>query len=183
MTGLVSKSDARALWKQERARRADWPSDAVCERIASDPAFHAAKRVGLYAARPGEVDVFPLWRLRPQACVFPKVISPTSMAFHAVDSLSELKPGFAQILEPMGGKRVDQWEPGDWILVPGAAFDEKGARVGSGAGFYDRFLVGVSVRPVGVGWESQIAPTGLAQDPTDVRMWAVFTESRVLKIG
>jgi 5-formyltetrahydrofolate cyclo-ligase len=105
------------------------------------------------------------------------------MAFFSISDWTDLQPGFAGILEPTRGTLVDQWEVGDWILVPGAAFDEKGGRAGSGAGFYDRFLVGLPVVPVGVCWESQVVRPGLVQEPTDIRVRAVFTESRVLKIG
>ena len=180
---MRSKDEARKQWKRERLTFTQWPSDEVCKQILSDPAFHQARWVGLYSARLGEVDLSPLWKARPEACVFPKVVGPSHMEFHHISDLKDLRPGFAGILEPRGGSPVDSWGGNDWILVPGSAFDQKGSRVGSGAGFYDRFLVGVSARPVGVCWESQIVPQGLAQEPTDVRMWAIFTERRALKIG
>jgi 5-formyltetrahydrofolate cyclo-ligase len=50
--------------------------------------------------------------------------------------------------------------------------------LGSGAGFYDRFLAGLSFSPKkwGTCFASQISKERLAQDGTDVRMDAVCSE-------
>ncbi len=183
MSGVISKVAARQAWKQNRASHFNGPSEKVCSLILAQPFFQKAARVGIYAARPGEVDLSALWHARPDACVFPKVISKTEMEFRTVSNLAELQAGYAQIQEPVGGKSVLGWGPSDLILVPGFAFDTRGMRVGSGGGYYDRFLACHPATPWGACWEAQILPGKLADEPTDVRMGALCTESRILFIG
>jgi 5-formyltetrahydrofolate cyclo-ligase len=59
---------------------------------------------------------------------------------HVVDPASDLRPGVLGLSEP----RPDLPEIAplaiDWALVPGLAFDERGFRLGRGAGYYDRLL-------------------------------------------
>jgi 5-formyltetrahydrofolate cyclo-ligase len=180
---FISKADAREAWKKNRGAYLNGPSDKVCAQILAHPFFLKAARVGLYAARPGEVDLSSLWRARPQACVFPKVLSKTEMEFRAVGDLSELQPGYARILEPSSGQKVLAWGPSDLILVPGFAYDLSGMRVGSGGGYYDRFLALNPATAWGVGWEAQIVSGKLADESTDVRMGALCTERRILVFG
>ncbi|MBS1125104.1 MAG: 5-formyltetrahydrofolate cyclo-ligase, partial [Nitrospirae bacterium] len=52
---------------------------------------------------------------------------------------NDVLPGAWGIPEPEGGMRVELKDIG-LIVVPGAAFDEKGNRIGYGAGFYDKLL-------------------------------------------
>jgi 5-formyltetrahydrofolate cyclo-ligase len=49
------------------------------------------------------------------------------------------------------------------VMVPGLAFDASGHRLGRGAGFYDRFLAGVSCPTIGVCYGPQL----LASVPID----------------
>jgi 5-formyltetrahydrofolate cyclo-ligase len=180
---VISKSQARAAWKARLATGQQWPSERVCERIARDECFRKARYVALYAPRLGEVDLLSLWGKTPQVFLFPKVISSTEMAFYSVNSLDELTPGYGGILEPPATKPVVDWSPEDVFLVPGVAFDCEGARVGSGAGYYDRFLARTPSAFYGVAWEAQVWKEALAQDAFDVRMRAVFTEKRAIFRG
>lgn len=67
------------------------------------------------------------------------------------------------------------------VLVPGQAFDERGHRLGRGAGVYDRFLASLppSVLRVAMSPEALIAPQ-LPAEPHDVPMHFVVTERRVI---
>jgi 5-formyltetrahydrofolate cyclo-ligase len=161
---------------------ANAPSDKVCALILEHPTFKNARKVGLFAPRVGEVNLLALWKARPDACVFPKVVSKSEMEYRTVGDLKELQAGYARILEPSAGNAVGDWDKSDLILVPGVAFDKTGARIGSGAGFYDRFLGARSTVPWGIAWEGQILPGKLAEDPTDVRMVAICTETQILVI-
>jgi 5-formyltetrahydrofolate cyclo-ligase len=72
----------------------------------------------------------------------------------------------------------------DVILVPGIAFDSTCARLGRGAGFYDRFLADPRVRAVkiGVAFDEQIVDA-VPMDRWDVRLDAVVTPTRVFERG
>ncbi len=178
MSTPLSKTEARARWKVS-CKQAPSSGEAHAKRVIESQEFTHAHLVGIYAARRAEVPLVELWKARPEAVVFPKVMSPTEIAFFHIDSLDQLQPGFAGILEPPTTRPVGSWLKSDLILVPGVAFDASGARVGSGAGHYDRFLKGKPAARWGICWEIQLV-SALAQEPTDVRMGAVCTESRIL---
>lgn len=68
------------------------------------------------------------------------------------------------------------------VLVPGLAFDESGARLGRGGGFYDRFLASldrVRAAIVGVAFDAQII-ADLPMLEHDVRLDAVVTPARIV---
>lgn len=96
-------------------------------------------------------------------------------------SLSSLKPGAYGILEPAGGREVD--EKGiELVIVPGLAFDSDCNRIGYGLGFYDRFLGKVKAKKVALAYEMQIVDRVLATEE-DVPMDAIVTEERVIRRG
>ena len=69
------------------------------------------------------------------------------------------------------------------VLVPGVGFDDRGVRLGRGAGFYDRALADLrahgTIEAVGVAFECQVVPT-LPSDQWDQRVDYVATERRIV---
>jgi len=63
----------------------------------------------------------------------------------------------------------------DCVLVPGVAFDLRGARLGRGAGFYDLLLPGVSGALIGVAYTLQVIEN-TPLEPHDVLMDGLVTE-------
>jgi 5-formyltetrahydrofolate cyclo-ligase len=77
-----------------------------------------------------------------------------------IDNLNRnLKQGPKGVLEPDESqcKKVPI-ECIDIAIIPGIAFDEKGARIGSGSGFYDRLIpdLPITTRKVSLAFEEQI---------------------------
>lgn len=72
----------------------------------------------------------------------------------------------------------------DLVIVPGLAFDERGGRLGRGAGFYDRVLG--ALRPsawrIAVAFECQIVER-VPMDEHDQRVHAIVTERRVIEVS
>jgi len=84
-------------------------------------------------------------------------------------------------MEPSGRDVVDP-EDLDAVLVPGVAFDRRGARVGYGGGFYDRFLARTrpGVPAIAIGFALQVVEA-VPEGRTDRRVDAIVTEDEVIR--
>ncbi len=65
------------------------------------------------------------------------------------------------------------------VFVPALAFDQEGFRLGSGKGFYDRFLTSLTgVLKVGIGFHIQLFSGLLPKDPWDIPVdWLITDRS------
>jgi 5-formyltetrahydrofolate cyclo-ligase len=139
--------------------------------------------IAAFSATRNEVDLSHLYAELLEKGVslcFPRVVGAGEMVFAAVESLDELAPGAFGIAEPTG--------PGldvgvvDAFLVPGLAFDRRGARLGFGGGYYDRALGPLRNRAenvpllIGIGYSWQVLETPLPLDEWDVPLSHVVTE-------
>ncbi len=85
-------------------------------------------------------------------------------------SLSEPAPNIATLCTP------------DVVLLPLLAFDERGHRLGYGAGHYDRTLqFSKSTLKVGLAYAEQVTNIPLPSQIHDVRLDAVLTQDGVLR--
>lgn len=91
----------------------------------------------------------------------------------------ELIEGRWGIPEPQAGKSVPISQV-DAVLVPGVAFDERGARIGQGGGYYDRAMRGFDGLIIGLAYEFQLSKR-IPEDEHDIRCNWVVTESRLIK--
>jgi 5-formyltetrahydrofolate cyclo-ligase len=169
--------------------RAAW-SAAARERIAALRCWRDARTVGLFAAIRGEVDLLPIVAdalSRGKRVAFPRADRAAgTLAFHAVDSAGDLRPGAFGVPEPQPdpASRVACADI-DLLFVPGVAFDASGRRLGFGGGYYDRLLA--SMRPeaaaatlaLGLTFECQVFPE-VPVEPSDQRVNALVTETRSL---
>lgn len=96
-----------------------------------------------------------------------------------------LIPGPFGIPEPRPESRtlVDT-ERVDAFIVPGIAFDPSGTRLGWGAGYYDRLLVGrrPGVPIIALAYECQIV-RAIPREDHDVAASVIVTEQRVIRTG
>lgn len=157
-------------------------SAKISDFLQSDGILDAVDSIFIYSARAHEPDLKEIWLTHGRKCLYPRVDG-DSLKFYAIENLSELKPGFNRILEPPADPNLGPHPVGanDLVLVPGLAFDLFGGRLGSGMGYYDRFLSGhpKSTRIWGVTHSSFLSNLRLAQEPSDVRMGAVITEKGI----
>jgi 5-formyltetrahydrofolate cyclo-ligase len=157
------------------------------ELISRSDEWLGARTVGIFYPRGREVDITPLWSKATDRCAFPRVAEDgKSLVFFRVADLTSLSPGYKGILEPPPEDRlkIKEWGPEDLILVPGLAFDLTGARLGSGVGFYDRFLSnrGKEALPWGVCLDEQLSREILPREEHDVSMKAICTPSQIHRL-
>ncbi|MDJ0877044.1 MAG: 5-formyltetrahydrofolate cyclo-ligase [Halieaceae bacterium] len=180
----------RAIRADMRARRRSL-SDAAQRRhalllaghIARSQQFRRARRVAMYWACDGEIDLAPVmrlcWRRRKQVYL-PRLLPGGSMEF------AELKPGKKTVRnrfgipEPALSARKGQIYAMDLVLAPLVAFTRNGERLGMGGGYYDRALQRAGVCVVGVAHSCQQVEQ-LPRDPWDVAMKVVITEKGAIR--
>jgi 5-formyltetrahydrofolate cyclo-ligase len=95
---------------------------------------------------------------------------------------SDLKPGLRGLLEPDDQRcKIVPIDCIDIAIIPGIAFDEKGGRVGTGDGYYDRLIpkLPITTRKVSLAFESQIL-LQVPMEPHDKHVDIIITENRVI---
>ncbi len=164
-----------------------WERSALIQKgLVNSAVFLRARSIALYSSCQNEVltdAVFSAARKDEKDVYYPRVFRGRDvMVFLPVLSLDELTPGAFDIREPKAGED-EAIDPGalDLIVLPGVAFDRRGARLGFGKGYYDRALAGCE-KPLllALAYDFQVVeavPTG----PHDVRMDGLVTETGYLR--
>lgn len=158
-------------------------SSAAAAHLLSLSEFGAAATVALYTALPDEVDPAPALAelaARGTRVVLPRVAG-TELDL-VMASAAVLVAGFRGIREPTGHP-IGLGEV-DVAVVPGAAFDRSGGRLGRGGGHYDRLLARLRTDALRVGlcFACQLVqrvPREAHDEPVDV----VVTEHAVFRTG
>ncbi len=176
------------------ARRAMTPatrqtaSRQILAELYTLPDFVAARTVFLYASMADEVQLYPLMEyclLLEKTVCLPLITGPGTMDAVKLSSMDALIPGKFGIktIDPV---RCELVPPSviDLIVVPGAAFDDRGRRLGLGAGYYDRFMAerAPQARRIALAFDCQLADC-VPVEPHDQIVDLVITESRCLKVS
>ncbi|MDG2197765.1 MAG: 5-formyltetrahydrofolate cyclo-ligase [SAR324 cluster bacterium] len=110
----------------------------------------------------------------------PKVAGPSHLTHHWLEDIKLLKKnswGIPEIQD--SAAHVADLSEIDLVLVPGLAFSRKGARLGQGRGYYDRFLNQFNeAKTLGVGFDWQLLEH-IPEEPHDRRLDGVLTESQI----
>ena len=105
------------------------------------------------------------------------------MKLMKVDNLkTDLMPGKRGVLEPdINRCKIVPIESIDIAIIPGFAFDEKGGRVGTGEGYYDRFIPKLSntTRKVALALDKQIIQQ-VPMDSHDKYVDIIVTDERII---
>lgn len=137
----------------------------------------------VYVSLPGEAPTAALLDdcfARGLTVAVPRVAE-DSLSLHTIRGREGLRPGVFGILEPPGD--APRCDPGDidCLIVPGAAFDGTGGRLGWGRGFYDKLLARIPAVPrIGLALDWQVLPA-VPLEPHDVRMHWIVTPTALLK--
>lgn len=168
---------------------------SILERLYSLEEVKTATTIFFFASFRSEVNTYGMIQRaleEKKRVVLPRVEG-QDLGLYEIRSLHELIPGYMGIPEPkphfdkggQGGfydmRRVSINDV-DAIIIPGAAFDETGNRIGYGGGFYDRLLAELQ-KPVPI-----IAPAYKEQvlnvvpaEAHDKRVNIIVTDSREIR--
>ncbi|MFW5908754.1 MAG: 5-formyltetrahydrofolate cyclo-ligase [Desulfosalsimonas sp.] len=108
---------------------------------------------------------------------------PEKMQLFKISQINEdLRPGPQGHLEPDPKKcKTIPFEDVDIAIIPGVAFDEKGGRLGSGSGHYDRLmsLLPNTARKVALAFEEQVF-SAIPMESHDKYVDIIITEKRII---
>ncbi|MBS1269709.1 MAG: 5-formyltetrahydrofolate cyclo-ligase [Gammaproteobacteria bacterium] len=179
----------RALTSEERSRAAD----RLTVSLGKLNVFSAARRVAIFAAIDGEIDLsVAVQHYKNKNYFLPVLPTPGKrrMQFAEVRPRASFKRNRYGILEPdvpaaflVSAKELDS------ILAPLVAFDRRGGRIGMGGGFYDATLDFLATRScwhhpklVGVAFSFQEVPH-IDREPWDIPLSCVVTEGDTIRIS
>ncbi len=163
-------------------------SAAVIARVRELAVWREAREVLFYLPVKNEIDprglLQELWE-RKARTLLPRCREnqPGMLDLACVGSLEETCPGSYGIAEPhIHLCRAPETFSPDLILIPGAAFDRRGFRIGFGGGYYDRLLASAPMNQaatIGLAYDFQIADR-LPVDPWDKRVRIVCTDKETI---
>lgn len=177
---LARRDALDPAWRLEAALEM---AEIAKERIAIEPGTIVS---GFWPMR-SEVDIRPLmFALREDGArlCLPAILDKTTIVFRELVRGAELvEMGFGTAGP---GEEAETLDP-SLMLVPLAAFDARGHRIGYGAGYYDRAIAkltaaGHAPRLVGIAFDCQEVPE-VPDEPHDVIVPEILTESGLRRFG
>ena len=135
-----AKARRAALSEVERTER----SAQAHEVLLSSEAWSEASTIGLFCSMVDEIETRPLlaaaWDAGKQVALPCTPPLGNALQFRWVTQETELSPSSFGVYEPGPEAKTAQVADLDLLIVPGLAFDVRGARLGYGGGYYDRTL-------------------------------------------
>ncbi|GAA1739417.1 5-formyltetrahydrofolate cyclo-ligase [Aeromicrobium alkaliterrae] len=188
-----AKDDLRRTLLRARRERSEGDlaeaATALAAHLSGDRALRGARRAAAYLAMRGEPPTGAL--LAELQAAGTEVVVPVTRADGTLDwvthdAAAPTTRSSIGVDEPVGAPL-----PGspltevDLVLVPALAVDHHGRRLGRGAGYYDRALAEVVVRPqrptlVAVVFAEEILPE-VPHEPHDVPVDLVLTPSGIFR--
>ena len=160
-------------------------SHELIKKFLTTEIYRAAKILMAYAAMPDEIqlnELFAACFIDKKIIAIPLIVGKGEMRAVEVPSFDSLEIGAFNI--PTVKKNLRRFiEPAqiDCIIVPGAAFDTQGNRLGLGGGFYDRFLPqAVNAKKIALAYDFQLV-NSLPIEPHDAKIDAVLTPKRFVR--
>lgn len=160
-------------------------SRLIQQKLFSLPEFLKAKTVMFYISFGSEVDTIEMinsaLKSSKTVCVPVSDFELNEMKAVELNAFEELSPNDKGILEPSKGtaSEIDSSRI-DLIIVPGIAFDEKGNRLGFGAGFYDKFTANCNAKLIALAFEEQIEKE-IPSLCHDQKVHKIITETKVIE--
>jgi 5-formyltetrahydrofolate cyclo-ligase len=196
---LSLREEKRALRRAMAEERDRLPADRrelmaaqAKEHFLELPEVRNAHAVAGFVSTRSEIDTAPLLdelRRRGLDVVLPRVstgLIPPRLRFHRVERKADLVFGIYGLLEPGLDCPEVAAHTVDVFIVPGLAFDRRGARVGYGGGYYDELAAYVKAHPdataarfIGLAFDFQLVDT-CPSGEWDVPLDRIVTNERVV---
>jgi len=163
------KPEDRALW-----------DDIIYNKFIGSDYYRNASVIFIFVSFRSEVDTHRIIRkaLEDGKVVgVPKVVSKKEgIKVFRIDSMEDLEAGYFGVLEPKEGCRSIPAEDIGLIVMPGAAFDKEGGRIGYGGGFYDRYLseAGREIKKIALAYRFQVLDK-VTMDENDISVDCIIT--------
>lgn len=156
--------------------------EAIAESALALPAFDGDGAVSAYWPMRSEADPRPILEAlheRGTALCLPAIVDGTIL-FRRWAPWEPIVPGGFGTLVPE--PRQPQVKP-SILIVPLAAFDRRGFRIGYGKGYYDRALAELApVTAVGIAYAAQEI-VAVPDEPHDRRLDWIVTEAETIRCG
>ncbi|MBI2118124.1 MAG: 5-formyltetrahydrofolate cyclo-ligase [Elusimicrobia bacterium] len=187
----IIKSQIRKKYKKIRSQIPKPEQKILNLKIAKQlfkiKEFKKSKRLGIYLSKNNEVSTFLIFKKSlalEKKVAAPKINSnkKINMEFFQIKNLTkDCKEGTYGLLEPKDCCPHVSKEKLELILVPGIVFDSQGFRLGTGIGFYDRFLKKcASSLTIGLTFDKTFVPS-LPHEKNDIPVDMVITEKKVYR--
>ena len=196
MTNIASdamQEQKKKLREQAHANRnaqadKDALSQDICAKFMALPTYERAKTVMYYIDVRSEVrtrHALPTALTQGKTVVVPWCNDNGELELFRLESMEELAIGMYKILEPkpelrtLPAKQIAATDL-DLVMVPGVAFDRRGARMGHGKGYYDKLLqhARLDAPLVALAFECQLF-SEIPVAPHDIFMDAIITERAI----
>lgn len=188
-----SKTSIRRQLRQARKFLTGYRRDRQQQRIrrflTAIPQVRHARRIAAYMPFDGEPDLLPFMRRVESKIWLPMIRSDLHLDFRPAFTLNTKARRPINARHNRFGILESQRLPilrsaqMDVILMPLVGFDRRGNRLGMGAGFYDRSLVGLRrPRPtlIGIAFDCQ-EMAEVPADPWDVPLDYIVTNRGIIK--
>ena len=184
--GEIRSNIAKAL-AELTERKIKENTDRIEKRLFEFANFLEANIVLLYISSSCEVNSMEIIKRcldYKKIVILPAFVTTKyEMKLMKIDNLdTDLTLGRRNILEPDPNQcNIVPIECIDIAIIPGVAFDEKGGRIGSGDGYYDRFIpkLPITTRKVALTFEDQIVPQ-IQMETHDRHVDIIITEKRII---
>ena len=147
MTKKEARQQVKEWMKKLDKNYIEKADQLIFKQIKELKEFREAKTIFCYASMKNEVDTWQLITLalkQGKNVGVPLCIGKGIMEVRQVHALEDFEEGAYGIMEPSRNCPVLSKEKIDMAVIPCVSADKEGRRLGHGAGFYDRFLDGVT---------------------------------------
>ena len=157
---------------------------AVLERLTKEDFYKNARCIYCYASfrnEMGTTGIIEESLRQGKRVAVPRVVGRRGMEFFFIKSRADLRPGTWNIPEPGPWcAKAPLPDEESLVILPGAAFDRSGARIGYGGGFYDTYLKGNNrCRKAALAFDVQCVDK-IPSEEHDIRADFIITEKELI---